>query len=115
MNSLLEVTKDQYSQPIINTMGLSETMIFGLQMFVLGMLAVFAVLLLIMIALYVFKAVFTKKAEAPLKTAAPVSVQMPVASNTLSDEVVVAIAAAIAMAESESNGLKFRVVSVRRK
>ena len=116
MNFLLEVTKDQYTQPIIDTLGGSETLAFGLQMVLLGMLAVFSVLLLIMLALYLFQAFFTKSSEKK-STPAPVVAPAPVAAaqQGLSDEVVVAIAAAIAMAEEESDGLKFKVVSFRRK
>ena len=44
MNFLLEITKGDYTDKIIETKGFAETLGFGLQMLALGMLAVFAVL-----------------------------------------------------------------------
>ena len=116
MNFLLEISKEQYNESIINTAGLTETLKFGLQMVLLGMLTVFSVLVLIMLALYLFKAVFAK-APADKKPAAVVAAPAPVATNesALNEEIVAVIAAAIAMAESESDGIKFRVVSFKRK
>lgn len=111
MNFLTNVPNNE---PIIDTLGASETLIFGMQMVLLGMLTIFSVLLLIMIALYIFKAAFNKGKEQPNVTVAPTATA-PVTVSAINDEVVVAIAAAIAMAESESNGLKFKVVSFRRK
>ena len=115
MNFLLEITEENYTQKIIDVFGLPETALFGLQIVLVGMLTVFAVLLLIMIALKLFELVFSKapkekKVEEPVASA-PVPVSVP----TADEEIVAVIAAAIAMAEAESGGLKFRVVSFRRK
>lgn len=110
---LLTNTMD-YSQPIT---GFSEKLSFGGMMVLVGVLAVFSVLAIIWLALVIFKAVFnsisTKKENAATKT----EVVVPEAPATVADpdeEIVAVIAAAIAMAESESDGIKFKVVSFRR-
>ena len=60
------------------------------------------------------QAMVRSKFAAPAPKAQVVSEPVtPVASND--EEIVAAIAAAIAMAESESDGIKFRVVSFKRR
>ena len=84
----------------------------------LGMATVFSVLIIIWISLIVLKfflhdVPMQKEAQ---KSAAPVQVvETPVVKTTNDDEIVAVIAAAIAAAEAEDSGLKFRVVSFRRK
>ena len=123
MNMLLAITPDQYSQKIIDTAGFMETLGFGAMMLGIGMLAIFAVLCLLWGALVLFKIGFydlpAKKkatAEAPVAPApvAPVAVAAIPAANE-DEELIAVLAAAIAMAESENLGAKFRVVSFRRK
>ena len=115
--NLLEVTPDFFDKSIIKELGFAETLLFGGQMLLLGMLAVFGVLSLIWLLLAVFKKVFTgtsQKAAVKPENVAPAPVIEPViASND--GEIIAAIAAAVAMAESENAGLKFRVVSFRKK
>ena len=109
MNSLLEISGN-----------FGETLAFGGQVVLIGIATVFAVLGLLWAFLTVFKIVFH---DMPNKRVAEVSPQVQVAQElpttddyTSDDEEIVAvIAAAIAMAESESNGAKFRVVSFVRK
>ena len=122
MNILLAITPDQYSQKIIDTAGFMETLGFGAMMLGIGMLAVFAVLCILWFALVLFKIGFydlpAKKkatAEAPVAPApvAPVVVAAPAVNED--EELIAVLAAAIAMAESENLGAKFRVVSFRRK
>ena len=97
---------------------LGEALGFGGLMLLIGMATVFAVLLTIWVCLTLFKIGFhdlpEKKAAAAAAAPAPVIAEEPV---TVSDdgEIIAAIAAAIAMAESESSGTKFKVVSFRRK
>ena len=104
-----------YAKPIEGFMDKVE---FGGMMLALGMGTVFAVLVILWLALVLFKLAFhdlpsKKKAKA---IAPVVTVEPTVAEPTNSDdEIVAVIAAAIAMAESESNGVKFRVVSFRRR
>ena len=99
---------------------LGEAALFGGAMVLIGMVTIFAVLVLLWGCLALFKVIFhdlpekkksnkSADAEDVTLTAAPVKV------NTANDEIVAVIAAAIAMAESENNGLKFRVVSFKRK
>ena len=116
MNFLLEVT--DYTKPIE---GLWDKITFGGQMVLIGMSVVFSVLALLWLSLYLFKVFFhdipsgRKAASKEIKAVetAPVA---PTTTNAASDEEIVAvIAAAIAAAESENRGLKFRVVSFRRK
>ena len=117
MNFFLEITKDDYATNILKEYGPMETLLFGGKILLIGVLAVFAVLSLIWFALSIFNKVFAKqpvqKTVAPVKVSAPVApAPKAVASN---DEIVAVIAAAIAMAESEGSGAKYRVVSFKRK
>ena len=110
---LLTNTMD-YSQPIT---GFSEKLSFGGMMVLVGMLAVFSVLAIIWLALVIFKAVFNSISAKKEKAATKTEVVVPEAPTTVADpdeEIVAVIAAAIAMAESESDGIKFKVVSFRR-
>ena len=118
MNFLLEITKDDYASKIIDTHGLVETLGFGGTILLVGMVAVFAVLGLLLAALMIFNYVFHGRAITPVKSeatvSAPVIEQAPVVVSD-DGEIIAAIAAAIAMAESETTGLKYRVVSFKRK
>ena len=120
MNFLLEITKGDYGSSVIETKGLIETLMFGLQMLAIGMLTVFSVLVIIWIALVVFKFFFhdlAKRERSGIVTESTADVTPVAPVNTNADEELVAvIAAAIAMAESEStNGIKYRVVSFKRR
>ena len=120
MNFLLAVEKGDYSDAIINTKGLVETLLFGGKMLLIGMLTVFAVLFLIWLALSLFKIVFhdlqAKKKTQPVKQVVEAEPEPTVLQKTTNDEEIIAvIAAAIAAAESENSGVKFRVVSFNRK
>lgn len=89
---------------------------YGGTMLLLGMATVFAVLTVIWFSLIIFKLVsqrasVKKKAKPEIIPAQPAPAVEPSSS---SEEIVAVIAAAIAMAESEGNGLKFRVVSFRK-
>ncbi len=102
-----------YTKPL----GFIEALEFGGQMVLIGMLAVFAVLGLIWAMLSVFKIVFTKNASEP-KTSAPTPISVPAPAPRIAtdSEIVAVIAAAIAMAENESDdSIKFKVVSFRKK
>ena len=118
MNFLLSVSPDQYDQIIRDTLGWSETLGFGGQILLLGMCAVFSVLGIIWALLTIFKFVFTNsssKEEKPTVKQEAVPQKAPVYTQSDS-EIVAVIAAAIAMAESESDDkIKFRVVSFKRK
>ena len=96
---------------------ISDKLQYGGTMLLLGMLTVFAVLAIIWLSLIIFKVVFhdlpEKKKAAPVQAALPAVADETVA-DTNDEEIVAVIAAAIAMAESESNGIKFKVVSFRR-
>lgn len=116
MNFLLEVT--DYSKPID---GFADKLLFGGQMVLIGMSVVFSVLVLLWLSLLAFKLFFhdlpskkkAKKSVAVATKAEPVK-ETAVKTQTNDDEIVAVIAAAIAAAESESSGLKFRVVSFKR-
>lgn len=103
-----------YSQPL----GFYDAIGFGGKILLLGMGAIFAVLALIWLLLVVFKLVFSniKDGNKP-KNESIASAPVPQILNTSADtEIVAVIAAAIAMAESESSdNVKFRVVSFKRK
>ena len=119
MNFLLNISPDDYgTKNLLSEAGFLDTLTFGLQMLLIGIVAVFSVLGLLWFCLYLFR-VFchdlpAKKASA--KTQPEVAEPTPVATPATDDaEIVAVIAAAIAAAESENSGLKFRVVSFRRK
>ena len=96
---------------------LGEAALFGGAMVLIGMATIFAVLCILWGCLTLFKFFFhdlpAKKAEKVVTESAPVAVVEDTASND--DEIIAVIAAAIAMAESESSDTKFRVVSFKRK
>ena len=97
---------------------IDKALAFGGTMLLIGMATVFAVLSLLWICLTLFKVFFHDLPEKRAKKAAPVISETVSESNDKADvegEIVAVIAAAIAMAESESDGIKFRVVSFRRK
>lgn len=118
MNFLLNISPDVYgTKHLLSEVGFLDTLTFGLQMLLIGMVAVFAVLALLWFCLYLFRILFhdlpAKKAqEAPVEEVEPAPIAVPATDD---DEIVAVIAAAIAAAESENAGLKFRVVSFRRK
>jgi hypothetical protein len=72
--------------------------------------------MILVVAFYIYKTKFannSKNAEQNEEVADVVPVNSANDAG-IDEEIVAVIAAAIAMAESESNGLKFRVVSFRR-
>ena len=114
MNFLLEVN---VSQPIED---FNEKLLYGGKTMLIGMLTIFSVLIILWFTLVLFKVFFhdlahAKKTTKPIMQEAPAPVHnAPMVSEN--DEIVAVIAAAIAMAESESCGnKKFRVVSFKRK
>ena len=98
---------------------LGDALIFGGAILLIGMLAIFAVLTLLWLCLIVFKILMHSTAKGKDKavelSSTPETVIAPVVKASAESEIVAVIAAAIAMAESESDGIKFRVVSFKRK
>ena len=99
---------------------LSDALGFGGAILLIGMVTIFAVLTIIWFSLVLFKIFFhdipAKKAINPIavtESAAPSENEQTVKSSD--EEIVAVIAAAIAMAESESSDVKFKVVSFRKK
>ena len=100
---------------------LGKALGFGGFMLLVGTATVFSVLCILWLCLTLFKIGFhdlpekrAKQASAKEEAPAPI-VEVAPAPVAQDAEIVAAIAAAIAMAESESSGLKFKVVSFRRK
>ena len=96
---------------------LGEAALFGGAVLLIGMATIFSVLVVIWLSLMLFKIVFhdlPEKKAAPAPAATAVAEEAEVVANDDS-EIVAVIAAAIAMAESESSGVKFKVVSFKRK
>lgn len=91
---------------------------FGGTMLLIGMVTIFSVLALLWLCLTLFKVAFhdlpAKKKAAPAVVSEPVAPTV-VAKQEDDGEIIAAIAAAIAIAESENSGMKFKVVSFRRK
>ena len=109
--SLADIDKTQELPSI------TDKLLYGGEILLIGLGTVFTVLILLWITLVAFKYVFKNigGGEADEEKVPEPTVQPTVAASGENEEVVAAIAAAIAMAESESNGLKFKVVSFRRK
>ena len=119
MNFLLDIAEKDFGNNIMNQYGFGETALFGLQVLLMGMATVFAVLIIIWVALIGFKFIFhdMKRTAVKQDNKPAVEVSEPIVSTASTDEEIIAvIAAAIAMAESESPaGINFRVVSFKRK
>lgn len=98
---------------------LGDALIFGGAMLLIGMAAVFSVLILLWICLAIFKLCFhdilANRTNVQKAAPAPVSAVKESVPSPSECEIVAVISAAIAMAESESNGIKFKVVSFKRK
>lgn len=111
MNYLMEIT--DFTAPIE---AMADKLSFGGMIMLIGMVAVFSVLGIIFAVLKIFSLVFgssSSKEQKPKQAPAPI--QAPIQPKITNDgEIAAVIAAAIAMAESESNGMKFKVVSFRR-
>ncbi len=98
---------------------LVDALKYGGVMLLIGMATIFSVLCLLWIFLALFKVFFhdlpakkSQKAAAPVAAAPVQEISTPTSAE---GEIVAVIAAAIAMAESESSGTQFRVVSFKRK
>ena len=120
MNFLLGITANDYgTENLLKQFSLGDVISFGGQMLLIGMATVFAVLCIIWLCLTLFKIVFHDLPERKKANKTVAETENAVESETnvsgSDDEIVAVIAAAIAMAESESSGAKFNVVSFRRK
>ena len=114
-----------YTQPIIDygnfeLSQLGQAAGFGGAMVLIGMATIFAVLCLLLGCLVLFKMFFhdlpekRKAAQAVQPTDEAAETDTSDATESNEDEIIAVIAAAIAMAESESNGKSFKVVSFKR-
>ncbi len=114
MNFSLEVI--DYTTPID---GVSDKLFFGGKILIFGMLMVFSVLILIWMTLSVFKLFFSgsqKKSVTIKKDNTKIESSNLTHDNTVDEEIIAVLTAAIATAEAESaNDTKFRVVSFKRK
>ncbi len=114
MNLIYSLLAVDTSTPISS---LADKFLYGGEMLLIGMATIFSVLIILLIILSLFKSVFGAfgKEQSVKKSMAQETAPAPIQQSCSNEEIVAVIAAAIAMAESESNGLKFRVVSFRRK
>ena len=114
-----------FNQAIVNfenfdVSQLGSAAVFGGAILLIGMLTIFAVLSIIWLTLAVFKFVFhdlaaKRNVSRTADSASEAEAILPVIQAAEDSEIIAVIAAAIAMAESESCGRKFKVVSFRRK
>lgn len=98
---------------------LGDALVFGASMLAIGMITVLSVLCILWLCLVIFKLVFhdlpkRKKAKRKAAPITPMPEQIIPASYKDDSEIVAVIAAAIAMAENDNSGVKFRVVSFKR-
>ena len=104
---------ENYAEKIEN---LGDALVFGGAVVLIGMATIFSVLIVLWMFLSLFKIFFHDLPEKKKKAAVATVAAAPVQTVTRQDdEIVAVIAAAIAMAESESSGIKFKVVSFKRK
>ncbi len=101
------------------TSQLLDALAYGGAMLAIGMVTIFAVLCLLWICLALFKIFFhdlpAKRASKPAVAASAAPAEETVYNTADDSEIIAVISAAIAMAESESGGTQFRVVSFKRK
>lgn len=95
-----------------------DALIFGGAILLIGMLTIFSVLCILWLFLVIFKLVFhdIPKKRSEKKALAPAAESETSSEIAVSDdgELIAVISAAIAMAESDDSGTKFRVVSFKR-
>lgn len=108
MNALLELFNFNSPDYLPN---LSE----GLLVFLIGVATVFSVLAIILAILSFFNVFFGKASAKPKASTAPQAASVQLPATSADAEIIAVIAAAIAAAESENTGMKFRVVSFKRK
>ena len=98
--------------------GVLEVLAYGGQMTLIGLASVFSVLIIILLSIKLLQFTLTgaskEKSTSSVESTvtAETSINKPTDS---SEEIIAVIAAAIATAESESGGVKFKVVSFRKK
>ena len=113
-----------FTKPIIDFSNfeisqLGDAFLFGGAILLIGMITVFSILCILWLCLSMFNLIFHKLPDKRVqKRSANVSMAPTEAveetHSTDDAEIIAVIAAAIAAAESEDTGLKFRVVSFRR-
>ena len=98
---------------------LGDILSFGGEIVLIGMATIFSVLIIIWISIvglrYLFANFDNNKTEKEIK---PELTPQPVYQTTApscDSEIIAVITAAVAMAEADNSGVKFRVVSFRRK
>ncbi len=119
MNELIEKVLNNKSQNIMDYGSFGDTALFGGFIVLIGMATVFSVLILLWAFLVLFKKIFHDIPEARANDQQVVEIvkevsMAPTVAAPAEGEIVAVIAAAIAMAESESSGMKFKVVSFKR-
>lgn len=116
---------ESISEPIVklsslNISDLKDALLVGGGVLLLGTATVFAVLCILWLFIVLFRLCFhelPKLIKKRRKKVAPTLVPVQSVTETKSKdekEIIAVIAAAIAMAESEGSGMKFKVVSFRR-
>ena len=97
---------------------LGDALVFGGSVLLIGMATVFAVLCILWAFLGLFKLVFhdipKRKSEKSTKSVDLAEQATQTVVNDANEELVAVIAAAIAAAESDNTGIKFKVVSFRK-
>lgn len=115
---------EDFSKPIVDFSNfdpsqLGEALLFGGSILLIGMATIFSVLCLLWAFLGLFKFFFhdlpeKRKTKKKSQDTTEVSTNATNERTVNDGEIIAAISAAIAMAESENSGMKFRVVSFKR-
>ena len=112
MNLLVKISDVDINSQISN---IGDQLSFGIQIVLFGMAIVFAVLFIIWMAILGLRLLFSNVKTSPKEAASNEPIQVVQPTATTSDaEIIAVIAAAIATAEQENLGVKFRVVSFRK-
>ncbi len=119
MFSITDLTKPIMDLSNFKISSLSDALLFGGSILLIGLAAVFIVLCILWIFLAIFKlSIHNVSRKRATKRSTTVSIEaaeeMTKEVHPSDTEIIAVIAAAIAMAESEHSDHKFRVVSFRR-
>lgn len=99
--------------------GFGKAFLYGGSILIIGMITVISVLCLLWLCLAIFRLCFhtipeKRKSKKKAEPIAPVIQRSTETKKEDDGEIIAIIAAAIAMAESDNSGMKFRVVSFKR-
>ena len=117
--SITDFTKSIVDYGNFDISQIGSALLYGISVLLIGMITIFAVLCILWLFLIGFKLLFhdlPKKKSAKKKATPVVNLveRKTESSESLDGELIAVITAAVAMAEKDHTGMKFKVVSFRR-